>query len=66
MNISTICIGAQDLIIQKCDGCLMYNKDKVKLSLFLIMYHAMKTYLLFNKAPCHDVLGEWMYSSTHS
>jgi hypothetical protein len=40
------------------------RKGKVKLSLCLTKYNAMKTYLMLNQAPSpEDVLGEWRYSS---
>jgi len=39
---------------------------KIKLSLCLTKYHAMKAYPLLNYAPRYeDVLGEWRYSSSH-
>jgi hypothetical protein len=40
-------------------------KAKVKSSLYLTKYNAMKIYPLFNLAPRHeDVSWEWRYSST--
>jgi len=41
---------------------VQWQKAKVKLSLCLIKYHAMKTYLV----PRREDILEWRYSSTHS
>jgi len=37
---------------------LKTTKGKVKLFLYLTKYHAIKTYPVLNKAPCHaDIWG---------
>jgi len=37
-----------------------------KVSLCLTRYYAMKMYPLLNQTLCHEGIGEWKYSATHS
>jgi hypothetical protein len=62
-----IVANVHSLFTENLQTILVKVKVKVKYSLCLTKYHAMKTYPALIKAPLHeDERGEWRYGSTHS